>query len=296
MSDPVAPRANPVVIATWPFGLPAAKVAWQTIAGGGTALDAVESGVVSCEDDPSVNSVGYGGLPDAEGEVTLDASIMDHRGACGAVACLSRIRNPVRVARCVMERTPHVMLVGDGARRFAVSYGFHESDLLTEESARRYRAWREGLAAAPRVPEAHDTIGMLAIDMGGTLAGACSTSGTPFKLPGRVGDSPIIGAGLFVAGGVGAASATGVGEEAIKGCGSFAVVENLRRGLPPAEAISLVLEEIARRRGDANTHISFIALRADGASAGRSLRADTGFRYALVEANGGSLIDAAGIY
>ncbi len=284
----------PIVIATWPFGLPAAEIAFVELRRGASSLDAVESGVASCEDDPSVNSVGYGGLPDADGIVTLDASIMDHRGSCGAVACVERIRNPVRVARRVMERTPHVMLVGDAARRFAIANGFVETDLLTAASSRRWREWKEG-KPAPAVPESHDTIGMLALDAAGNLAGACSTSGTPFKLPGRVGDSPIIGAGLYVAGGVGAASATGVGEESIKSCGSFAVVEHLRRGLPPGEAIAQVLREIARRRGDADVHISFIALRADGEFAGMSLRRDTRFLYACVKDDGASIVDSDGI-
>lgn len=284
-----------IVIATWPFGLPAAQNAFVSLRTGASSLDAVEIGVANCEDDPSINSVGCGGLPDADGVVTLDASIMDHRGSCGAVACLERIGNPIRVARRVMEMTPHVMLVGDAARRFAIANGFAETDLLTADSIRRWREWMAG-KPAPAVPESHDTIGMLAIDAAGNLAGACSTSGTPFKLPGRVGDSPIIGAGLYVIGGVGAASATGVGEEAIKSCGSFAVVERMRRGLAPREAITEVLQEIARRRGDADVHISFIALRADGECAGLSLRQDTHFRFARVDQEGASIIDSKGIY
>ncbi len=293
MTDDVFTRS--IVIATWPFGLPAAQIAFAEMRRGASALNSVEAGVASCEDDPSVNSVGFGGLPDADGIVTLDASIMDHRGSCGAVACVERIGNPIRVARRVMERTPHVMLVGDAARRFALVNGFAETDLLTAESARRWREWKEG-KPAPAVPEAHDTIGMLAIDSAGNLAGGCSTSGTPFKLPGRVGDSPIIGAGLYVAGGVGAASATGVGEEAIKQCGSFAVVERMRRGLEPREAIAEVLRAIDRRRGDANVHISLIALCADGESAGLSLRCDTHFRFAKVNAENASIVDSEGIF
>ena len=238
-------RTPPVVISTWPFGLPANAVAWGVLSSGGPALDAVEAGVTYCENDPAVDSVGVGGLPDAAGEVTLDASITDHRGQCGAVACMGRVANAVGVARRVMEATPHVLLVGAAATRFAVEQGFPESNLLTDKAAAAYAAWKaRPLAGAG----GHDTIGMLALDAAGRLAGACSTSGLAFKRPGRVGDSPIIGAGLYVEGGVGAASATGMGEEMLKSCACFAIVENLRRGMPPVEAMAEVLRRIAARR------------------------------------------------
>src|SRR5687767_8482663 len=237
MRDPNRP-AGGVVIATWPFGLPASQAAWRVLSAGGAALDAAVEGVTSCEDDESVDSVGYGGLPDAAGEVTLDASVMDDRGRCGSVACLRRVRHPARVARLVMEKTPHVLLVGELATRFALEQGFKEENLLSPRAAEAYRTWtREhpGLArpAGPAGQRGHDTIGMLALGRDGRLAGACSTSGRAFKLPGRVGDSPIVGAGLYVDGEVGAASATGVGEEVIKVCGSYAVVEAMRRGAGP---------------------------------------------------------------
>src|SRR5579871_4034138 len=217
----------PVVISTWPFGMSANEVAWGLLAKGGAALDAVESGIIHCEDDTSVDSVGWGGLPDAEGEVTLDASIMDHQGRCGAVACLHRVRHAIKVARMVMELTPHVMLAGESATRFAIDHGLPQTNLLSPQAGKSFDDWRLAEGAEP----GHDTIGMLAIDAKGNLAGGCSTSGTKFKLPGRVGDSPIVGAGLYLLPGIGAASATGVGEEVMKVCGSFSVVENMRRGM-----------------------------------------------------------------
>jgi isoaspartyl peptidase/L-asparaginase-like protein (Ntn-hydrolase superfamily) len=277
----------PVVIATWPFGLPASEVAWKALGGGAGPLDAVVAGVSHCEDDSSVDSVGYGGLPDASGEVTLDASVVDESGRCGAVACLRRVRHAAQVARAVMDRTPHVLLVGEAATAFAVSQGFQESNLLSPEAAKAYEAWRKAnpQSARARVPggdKSHDTIGMLALDPKGRMAGACSTSGRAYKLPGRVGDSPIIGAGLYVDAEVGGAAATGVGEEVIKVCGSYAVVEHMRSGASPREAIERVLRRIEKRRGDRDTDVSFIALRKDGEAAGVSLRAQTNFKYALL--------------
>ena len=272
------PTRQPIVISTWPFGMPANEVAWRVLEPGGASLDAVVAGVSQCEDDPAVNTVGYGGLPDASGEVTLDACVMDHDGRCGSVACIKRIKNPAQVARAVMEKTPHVMLVGEGATQFALKHGFQEMDLLTPESKKKYEEWKRKQSAH----ETHDTIGMVALDAHGRLAGACSTSGLAFKLPGRVGDSPIIGAGLYVLGGVGGAAATGMGEEVIKICGSFAVVENLRRGMTPRDAIADVLDRLRRRRGNADTDVSFVALRADGQVAGMSLRPQTNFKYAVI--------------
>ena len=280
----------PIVISTWPFGMPANEAAWKVLSAGGAALDAVEAGIAQCEDDPSVDSVGYGGLPDASGNVTLDASIMDHRGRYGAVACMYHVKNAIKVARMVMERTPHLLLVGEAATRFALASGLPQVNLLTPQAGSRFDQWRREHASAP---EGHDTIGMLAIDANGFMAGGCSTSGMPFKLPGRVGDSPIIGAGLYVGPGVGGAAATGKGEEMMRVCASYAIVDHMRRGDEPREAIAQVLEEILRRRdGDANTDVSFIALRADGAWAGMSLRSETNFRYAIITPTLKQLISA----
>ena len=292
----------PVVIATWPFGLPASEVAWKALESGAPPLDAVVAGVSHCEDDSAVDSVGYGGLPDASGEVTLDACVMDADGRCGGVACLRRIRHAAQVARAVMDRTPHVLLAGEAATAFAVSQGFQESNLLSPEAAAKYQAWRKENPnlARPRVPggtgggadRSHDTIGMLALDRNGRLAGACTTSGRSYKLPGRVGDSPIIGAGLYVDGEAGAAAATGVGEEVIKVAGSFAVVEHMRNGASPQEAIDRVLARIVKRRGDRDTDVSFVALRKDGEAAGGSLRAQTNFKFALLTPGAHGVIDS----
>ena len=292
MSD--KPAKFPVVLSTWSFGMPANEVAWGILSAGGTALDAIEAGVTSCEEDASVDSVGWGGLPDASGEVTLDASIMDHEGRCGAVACLHRVRNAIKVARLVMEKTPHVMLVGEPATRFAFDNGFPQTSLLSPQAGRRFDDWR--LQRAEDLEAGHDTLGMLAIDAAGHIAAGCSTSGTGFKLPGRVGDSPIIGAGLYVGPGVGAAVATGKGEEMMKVCGSFAVVDHMRRGMEPREAIAEVLREIRRRHGGkADTDVSFIALRLDGAYAGLTLRAKTNFTYAVITPAQKQLINAAAL-
>jgi L-asparaginase/N4-(beta-N-acetylglucosaminyl)-L-asparaginase len=195
----------PVVISTWEHGIKANDAAWMVLEKGGRALDAVEHGVRVPEADPAVTSVGYGGWPDAEGNVTLDACIMDENGNCGSVVYLQHIKHPVSVARLVMERTPHVMLAGQGALQFAKDQGFTEENLLTEEAKQAWEKWKASKIGSENSREMHDTIGMLAIDKAGNMAGGCSTSGLAFKMPGRVGDSPIIGAGLFVDNEVGGA-------------------------------------------------------------------------------------------
>jgi isoaspartyl peptidase/L-asparaginase-like protein (Ntn-hydrolase superfamily) len=302
MSDGSNTR-RPVVVATWPFGLPASEAAWRVLGAGGTPLDSVVAAATFCEDDESVDSVGYGGLPDASGEVTLDASVMDHRARCGSVACLRRVRHAAKVARAVMEETPHVMLAGDAATAFALAQGFREENLLSPRAAEAYAAWRGGRSGASARPGSgpssvaapahgaggHDTIGVLAIDKTSTLAGACTTSGRAFKMPGRVGDSPIIGAGLYVEGGIGAACATGVGEEVIRVCGSFAVVDLMRRGAEPREAVADVLRRVETNRRGRDVDVSLLALRNDGAWAGMTLRAETNFRFAVVDSTGGRL-------
>jgi isoaspartyl peptidase/L-asparaginase-like protein (Ntn-hydrolase superfamily) len=284
----------PIVISTWSFGMPANEAAWKILGAGGASLDAIESGITQCEEDASVSSVGWGGLPDAAGEVTLDASIIDHHGRCGAVACLHRVRNAIKVARMVMELTPHVMLAGESATRFALDHGLPQTNLLSPQAGRAFDQWRQPEASTE--PDNHDTIGMLAIDAQRHLAGGCSTSGLAWKLPGRVGDSPIIGAGLYLNSGIGAVTATGTGEEVMKVCGSFSVVENMRRGLEPREAIAEVLREIFRRHdGRAEVDVSFIALRADGEYAGLTLRPNTNFKYAVISQSGKRLINAGAL-
>jgi L-asparaginase/N4-(beta-N-acetylglucosaminyl)-L-asparaginase len=284
----------PLVLSTWPFGMPANEVAWNVLSSGGNCIDAIEAGISHCEDDPSVDSVGWGGLPDASGEVTLDASIMDHQGRCGAVACLHRVRHAIKVARLVMEKTPHVLLVGEPATRFAFDNGFQQTNLLSPQAGRRFDDWRHHIETD--ADAGHDTLGMLAIDSQGHIGGGCSTSGIPFKLPGRVGDSPIIGAGLYVLPGVGAAVATGRGEEVIKVSGSFSVVDQMRRGLEPRDAIAAVLREIrARQRGAAIGDVSFLALRTDGVYAGLTLRPATHFQYAVITLGQKQLVNAAAL-
>ncbi|MDH5825016.1 N(4)-(beta-N-acetylglucosaminyl)-L-asparaginase [Luteimonas sp. RD2P54] len=300
---------RPVVVSTWNFGEAANAAAWEILAGDGGALDAVEAGARVPEADPGNHSVGLGGYPDRDGHVTLDACIMDHAGNLGAVACLEDVVHAVSVARRVMEKTPHVLLVGDGARRFAASEGFPRQNLLTPEAK---RAWQEWLATAeyrtrpnseqdPRytLPDAlpggernHDTIGILALDRAGRLAGACTTSGMAFKMRGRVGDSPISGAGLFVDGEVGAASATGVGEECLRICGSHTVVELMRQGRSPERACREAVERIARRyrtpRED--LQMAFVALRGDGRVGACALQ--PGFSYALRTTAGTRVVEA----
>src|SRR5690606_30953762 len=229
----------PIVISTWDFGIAANQAAWEVLKKGGRSLDAVEQGVMVPEADLKNQTVGKGGFPDRDGYVTLDACIMDELGNCGSVAALENITHAISVARKVMEQTPHVMLVGAGALQFALENGFKEENLLTPESEKAWKEWlKEGQykpiinienqrfspTKLPGNQYNHDTIGMLALDKGGNLSGACTTSGMAFKMHGRVGDSPIIGAGLYVDNEVGGATSTGVGEEVIRTVGSFLVV------------------------------------------------------------------------
>lgn len=261
---PVA--AQPVVISTWNFGIEANKAAWDILAAGGRALDAVEAGVKVPEADPEVSSVGYGGRPDRDGRVTLDSCVMDEFSNCGSVACLEHIRHPVSVARMVMEKTPHIMLVGDGALQFALENGFKKENLLTDKSKKEWETWLQKSEYKPVINiENHDTIGMLALDMNGNLSGACTTSGMAYKIHGRVGDSPIIGAGLFVDNEVGAATATGVGEEVIRICGSHLVVELMRQGYTPQEACKeAVMRIVKKRKNLEDIQVGFLALSKNG--------------------------------
>jgi isoaspartyl peptidase/L-asparaginase-like protein (Ntn-hydrolase superfamily) len=233
--------ASPVIVATWRFGREACEVGWKVLAGGGAALDAVEQGANAVEENPEVASVGYGGLPNAEGVVELDAAIMDGRlHSAGSVAAITGIRKPISVARRVMEKTPHVMLAGLNARRFALQEGFPNDELLTPEARLRWQEWREECSAPDvahfEIEESHDTVGVVALDGDGNLAAGCTTSGLAWKLPGRVGDSPIIGSGLYVDNRFGAAAATGNGDEMMKVCLSFRVVGGMERGLSAQEA------------------------------------------------------------
>ncbi len=272
---------KPVVISTWDFGVAANAAAWQVLSKGGRALDAVEAGAKVPEADPKVNSVGYGGLPDRDGRVTLDACIMDENDRCGAVAFLEHIMHPISVARKVMEDTPHVMLVGEGALNFALEKGFQKQNLLTPEAE---AAWKEWLKTAKYEPvinsERHDTIGMLALDANGRLSGACTTSGMAWKMNGRVGDSPIIGAGMYVDNEVGAACATGVGEAVIRTVGSHLVVELMRQGRTPQQACVAAVERIRKKYPDyGKIQVGFLALNKKGEYGAYAIQ--KGFNYAV---------------
>ena len=272
---------KPVFVSTWNHGLAANKAAMNAVSNGGTILDAVEAGVMVTESDPTNGSVGLGGRPDRDGNVTLDACIMNQEGDCGAVAFLQNIENPIRVARMVMENTPHVMLVGEGARQFAIEKGVKEIDLLTEDSEKAWKEWLKKSEYEPVINiENHDTIGMLGIDAEGNISGSCTTSGMAYKLHGRVGDSPIIGAGLFVDNDIGAACATGVGEAVIRVAGSHLVVEKMRQGMTPEEACKHAVERIiAKHKNLENLQVGFLALNKEGNHGGYAVY--KGFDYAL---------------
>lgn len=277
---------RPVVISTWKHGLDANTAAWKILDSGGRALDAVEAGVRVSEADPECRSVGYGGLPDRDGHVTLDACIMDEKGDCGAVAFLQDIKHPISVARKVMENTPHVMLVGQGAFEFAIDQGFKKEDLLTEKSKASWERWKiKNPQFQPKINvENHDTIGLVAIDKHGDLSGACTTSGLAYKLHGRVGDSPIIGAGLYVDNEIGAASATGMGEAVVRAVGSFLVVELMRQGHAPGEACRLAVERvIAKTPGWKDLQVGFIALNKAGEYGSYCIQPE--FDYAVCDGN-----------
>ena len=286
-------KNKPVIISTWNHGIAANKAAWEKLESGGSALDAVEAGVRVTESDASNRSVGLGGLPDRDGNVTLDACIMNHESECGSVAYLQNIENPISVARKVMEDTPHVMMVGNGAFKFAIEKGFEKKNLLTPEAKETWLKWKESedLKKPEINSENHDTIGQLAMDKDGNLSGACTTSGWAYKLPGRVGDSPIIGAGLFVDNEIGAACATGMGEAVIRIAGSHTVVELMRHGHSPDEACKLAVERIQKKHKDiTGLQVGFIAMNKNGEVGGYSVYA--GFNYALKDGANDKMVEA----
>ena len=276
-----------VIAATWDFGEACVRDGWAAFEKGGTALDAVEQGAWNAEVDETNKSVGRGGIPNRDGVVQVDAAIMWGPGQqAGSVAALEGILHPVSVARRVMEKSPHVMLAGDGARRFALEQGFDEVDLLTPASREAWQKWRGEGGSAPvdhhENPENHDTIGMVAVDADGNVAASCSTSGAGYKHAGRVGDSPIIGSGLYVDNEVGAAAATGLGEDIMRYCSSFAVVAHMARGLAPQEACLALLEQVRRvdpRGLDASVFL--IAVNKEGQYGAAGMR--PGLPYAVCE-------------
>lgn len=280
----------PVIIATWPFGQTAVRAALPLLKLGRAALDVAVAGAQAVEDDPAVRSVGYGGLPNAVGTVQLDACVMDGRTLnCGGVAALENVRHAAAVARRVMERTPHVLLAGEGARHFALQEGFPLENLLTPETLAEWQKIRPKPRATDkprrsgRGDSSHDTVTVLVLDQKGSLGGVCTTSGLAHKLPGRVGDSPLIGSGLYVDDTAGAAGATGVGEEIVRIAGSFFIVESMRQGRSAQEACELAVRRIhaaAHRRGVHAARVAFIALDPKG-RAGAACTPGTNFQYAL---------------
>lgn len=298
----VAATPDPaLIVSTWDFGAAANDAAFARMEAGGTLLDAVEAGAMVPEADPENHSVGYGGYPDRDGHVTLDAVIMDDAGGVGAVAALEDTVHAISVARRVMEKTPHTFLVGEGATRFARDQGFPKVDLLTPPAE---KAWREWLKTSQYTPVAnienrraplggaldHDTIGLLARDASGRMAGACTTSGMAFKMRGRVGDSPQVGSGLYVEAGVGGATSTGLGEEVTRIAGTARVVASMRAGLSPQAACEEVVRHIAKLRGDAikGVQVGFLALSPQGEVGAFCLL--PGFTYAVTDAAGRTVV------
>jgi N4-(beta-N-acetylglucosaminyl)-L-asparaginase len=294
--------APALIVSTWDFGAAANAAAFARRRAGGSLIDSVEAGAMVPEADPDNHSVGYSGYPDRDGHVTLDAVIMDDAGGVGAVAALENTMHAISVARRVMELTPHTMLVGEGATRFARDQGFKQESLLTPEAE---KAWRDWLKTADYRPEAnsenritrtpggaldHDTIGLLMRDPTGRMAGACTTSGMAFKMRGRVGDSPQVGSGLYVEAGVGGATSTGLGEEVTRVAGSARVVASMRGGASPQQACEEVVRHIARLRGDAirGVQVGFLALDTKGAVGAFCLL--PGFTYAVTDARGSTTV------
>lgn len=323
---------KPIVVSTWDSGLPVNKVAWKILREpNGRALDAVEAGANSIED--TINCcVGLGGNPDRDGKVTLDACIMDEKANCGSVAFLERIKHPISVARKLMETTPHVFLVGEGAQQFALANGFvKESDKLSPDAEKTYKKWLEKSEYKPVInieqqqikgqeiknkgqktkdkghgPFApnyfedgsfnHDTMGTIAMDAAGNLSGACTTSGMGFKMRGRVGDSPIIGAGLFVDNEIGAATSSGQGEEVIRVCGTHLVVEMMRMGKTPLEACKIAIERIVKINPTKakDFQVGFIAINKAGEYGAFSIH--TGFSYSVTHSDEGGKVFMAESY
>ena len=256
----------PLVIATWDVKN-ATKKAWDLLESGSSSLDAIEQGCMIEEADVNNSSVGKGGLPDRDGNVTLDACIMDKDGNYGAVMCVQNITHVISLARKVMEETPHVILAGEGAENFGYDLGFKKENLLTESSKKVWKKWKKTSEYKPIINiENHDTIGMLAIDHNGDISGACTTSGLSYKMAGRVGDSPIIGSGLFIDNEVGGATATGMGEEVLKTVGSFLIVELMRQGKTPQEACEEAVRRVVKKSGDRykDFQVGFIAINKRG--------------------------------
>jgi len=309
--QPATPNPQPVIISTWDFGKKANNVSWTTLQQGGSALDAVEKGINLIEEDPDNLTVGIGGLPDREGHVTLDACIMDQDSRCGSVMGVEHIVNVISLARRVMEKTPHVILVGDGALQFALDQGFPKTNLLTPKSEALWKEWLKTSNYQPRMnienelykkdpmpggKDNHDTIGLIAMDAEGNIAGGCSTSGMAYKMRGRVGDSPVIGAGLFVDNEIGAATSTGVGEEVIRCVGSHLVVELMRHGYTPENACKEAVMRIVKKSPAKSKEIQvgFLAINKKGEYGAYALQ--KGFSFAVKTADQDIVIPGKSYY
>ena len=274
---------TPLVIATWDVKN-ATKKAWETIQNNQSSIDAVEQGCMIEEANENGQSVGKGGLPDRDGNVTLDACIMNSKGDCGSVVFLKNIKHAISLARKVMEDTPHVMLAGIGAEEFAYSIGFKKENLLTKASKKAWENWKKTSKYKPIINiENHDTIGMLAIDNTGDISGGCTTSGLAYKMTGRVGDSPIIGSGLYVDNEIGGAVATGLGEEVVKTVGSFLIVELMRQGHSPQKACEIAISRIVTKSDYRNFQVGYIALNKQGDTGCYSIQ--KGFSMTIYQSN-----------
>lgn len=293
ISDSMSSEA--FAIATWDVKR-AVTTAGKSLDSGANALEAAVSGAAIEEADILNTTVGKGGAPDREGTVSLDACVMDSNGNCGAVLAVENITHVAALAKDVMEQTPHVILAGEGARKFAVEQGYKTENLLSEPSKKAWKKWLKKSDYQPKINiENHDTIGMLCYDQSGNLSGSCSTSGLAYKMKGRVGDSPIIGSGLFVDNTVGAAVATGLGEEVIKTVGSFLIVELMRQGKSPQKACEEAIERIIQKQqGKPDFQVAYIATNTAGAIGAFSIH--KGFSYTLYKNNNCQKIDAKSIY
>lgn len=298
---------EPIILSTWSFGQRANRAAFPTLASGGSSLDAVEIACKDAETDPDNHTVGFSGYPDANGKVSLDASIMLSPKKCGSVALVRRHVHAISVARLVMEKTPHVLIAGISADELASQHGIKSMDLLSDKARDAWESWKRktggkkhghrrnieelGLKLVDAHNDNHDTIGCIAIDRRGVLAGGCTTSGLAFKLPGRIGDSPIIGHGLYVDPKYGAAVATGHGELVMGVCGSFLAVESLRNGDSARKAATNVIKRIAKSYDlTGEDQVGVIVLARDGSWGSASLR--PGFRVAMHDAKRDALLDA----
>lgn len=286
------PAPGHVVLSTWKFGMPANMKAVEILNADGKAVDAVQQAVMLAESDKSNTSVGLSGFPDRDGHVTLDACIMDEEGNAGSVTFLEGIEHPVAVARMVMDLTPHIMLSGEGAQQFATQHGFVLRSANSEEARQAWEKWKQENGYTPPVgPKNHDTIGLIVRTASGKIAGACSTSGIAFKMHGRVGDSPIIGAGLFIDPEIGAAAATGNGEAVMKICGTHTIVEMMRQGVPPQQACIEAMKRIVyKQKNYKDIQVGFIAVNRNGEYGGFGLQKD--FQYALYKDGKNQLMDA----